>query len=72
MSLYERIGQYRATFYGGSEGIYQSNFFIQIYHGIFNISEIKSFPEQAIGPKSRQFHDKFPCFCWEKNSGGFG
>ncbi len=31
---------------GGSEGIYQSNFFcffIQIYHGIFNFSEIKSF-----------------------------
>ncbi len=36
MSLYERIEQYRATFLwgGGSEGVYQSNFFcffIQIY-----------------------------------------
>ena len=31
---------------GGSEGIYQSKFFcffIQIYHGIFNISGIESF-----------------------------
>ena len=37
------IGQ---LFMGGSEGIYQSKFFcffIQIYHGIFNISGIESF-----------------------------
>ncbi len=89
MSHYDRIGQYRATFYGGggSEGIYQTNFFcyfIQIYHGIFNFSEIKSFlpiggPLENLtpcllgalqNPKNSRFHDKLTCFCWENFPGG--
>ncbi len=68
MSLYERIGQYRATFYGGggSEGIYQSTFFC-----FFHTNLSWDF-QLAQNPKNLRFLNKFPCFCWEKFSGGFG